>query len=205
MNWLAHLYLSDPSAQFRIGNLLPDLTSTSRLVGLPESYQKGIRCHREIDHFTDAHPRFKSCVSRFPPPYRRYGGILTDVYFDHLLARDWLKYSEMPLSEFIDDVYRGIEVCLSEIPAEVSHLLQRMRDENWLAYYHHIPGITETLRRISRRFRRPFDLSGSLPIFQQYEAAFADDFRVFFSELRMHVQRTFPRQASLVAAKHSTN
>src|SRR5215831_7568936 len=103
MNWLAHLYLSGASAQFRIGNLLPDLTSASRLVGFPELYQQGIRCHREIDHFTDTHPRVRSCVSRFPAPYRRYAGILTDVYFDHLLARDWLKYSEIPLFEFIDE------------------------------------------------------------------------------------------------------
>src|SRR5215469_15391972 len=190
MNWLAHLYLSEPSAQFRIGNLLPDLASASRLVGLAGSYQKGIRCHREIDHFTDAHPRFKSCVSRFPPPYRRYGGILTDIYFDHFLARDWSKYSEGPLSEFIGHVYRDIEVCLPEVPTEVAYVLRRMRDQNWLASYHHITGIEQTLRRISRRFRRPFDLSGSVAIFEEQTDAFADDFHGFFPELTMHVQRT---------------
>jgi acyl carrier protein phosphodiesterase len=35
MNWLAHLYLSEPSAEFRVGNLLPDLTGADKLVDLP--------------------------------------------------------------------------------------------------------------------------------------------------------------------------
>lgn len=109
MNWLAHLYLSEANPQFRVGNLLPDLASAAQLAGLGESFQRGIRCHREIDRFTDAHPRFKSCMSRFPPPYRRYGGVLTDIYFDHFLARDWLEYSGVSLNSFIDEVYRDIE------------------------------------------------------------------------------------------------
>ena len=204
MNWLAHLYLSEPNPQFRVGNLLPDLTTASKLVGLPEPYQQGIRRHRQIDVFTDAHPRVRSCVSRFPKPYRRYGGILTDVYFDHFLARDWLKHSESPLSEFIGDFYCDIELCLAEVPAEVAHILRRMRDENWLASYHHIAGIGETLRRIGGRFRRPFDLSGSLPIFEEYEGAFAEDFYAFFPELSMHVQRISPHHSSLAVASECT-
>ena len=204
MNWLAHLYLSEPDPQFRVGNLLPDLATRSQLISLPEPYQQGIRRHRQIDVFTDAHLRVRSCVSRFPKPYRRYGGILTDVYFDHFLARDWMKYSEVSLSEFIGDIYRDIEECLPEIPTEVAHVLRRMRDENWLASYHHIAGITETLRRIGRRFRRPFDLSRSLPVFEQHETDFANDFHAFFPELSMHVQRISPHLSSLAVASECT-
>ena len=189
MNWLAHLYLSEPDAEFRIGNLLPDLTSAARLAVLPDSYQRGIRRHHRIDSFTDIHPRFKSCVRRFPPPFRRYGGILTDVYFDHFLARDWPTYSEVPLLHFIGEVYRDIETCLPAILAETRLPLLRMCEENWLASYHSVPGVTDILGRISRRFRRPFDLTGSIPIFQEHESAFADDFRAFFPELTAHVQQ----------------
>lgn len=188
MNWLAHLYLSEDSPEFRVGNLLPDLASAAMLADLPEPFQKGIRCHRQIDRFTDTHPRFKSCVSRFPKPYRRYGGILTDVYFDHFLARDWSKYSNESLPAFIAKVHREIETCLPEVPPEVTPYLRRMRDENWLSSYHTLVGITEILRRVSRRLRRPFDLSASLPIFEAHEAGFADDFQAFFPELLEHVR-----------------
>lgn len=188
MNWLAHLYLSEPNAPFRVGNLLPDLTSAARLAHLPKPYQKGIRCHRQIDVFTDSHPRVQSCVRRFPPPYRRFGGILTDVYFDYFLARDWAEYSTVPLPDFISEIYRDIETCSSAIPAEANLPLQRMREEDWLGRYHHTAGVTDILGRIGRRMRRPFDLAGSLPIFQEFEAEYLADFQAFFPELKAHLQ-----------------
>jgi acyl carrier protein phosphodiesterase len=189
MNWLAHLYLSEAEPRFRVGNLLPDLASASPLVNLSDLYQKGIRCHRKIDVFTDAHPRFKACVARFPSPYRRYGGILTDIYFDHILARDWTKYSAVSLNEFMNEVYRDFETCLPEVPTEVGRRLERIRDEDWIGSYHTIAGIYDVLSRISRRFRRPIDLTGSLPIFQEKESDFSRDFHAFFRELMQHVQR----------------
>lgn len=194
MNWLAHLYLSEPNAQFRVGNLLPDLASAAKLAGLPEAFQKGIRCHRQIDRFTDLHPRFRSCVSRFPKPFRRYGGILTDVYFDHFVARDWSKFSTVPLPHFIIEVHRDIETCLPEIPSDIAPHLRRMSHENWLGSYHTLSGIEEILDRISRRLRRPFNLAGSVPVFVEQEAAFCEDFHAFFPELISHVQNgAFPK------------
>jgi len=183
MNWLAHLYLSEPNAQFRIGNLLPDLASAARLASLPEPFQQGIRRHRQIDRYTDSHPRVKACVSRFPPPFRRFGGILTDVYFDHILARDWVKYSDVPLPTFIREAYRDIETCSPALPLEARLPLLRMRDEDWLGTYHTLPGIAEILRRISHRLRRPFDLAASLPIFEQNQSFFEEEFHAFFPEL----------------------
>lgn len=189
MNWLAHLYLSEDDPEFRVGNLLPDLASAAKLAGLPEGFQRGIRCHRKIDRFTDDHPRFKSCVSRFPKPFRRYGGVLTDIYFDHFLARYWSQYSTVPLAQFIDEVYRDIETCLPDVPSEVVPHLLRMRDDNWLATYDTLAGIRAILQRVSCRLRRYFDLSASMPIFEQHQSEFLDDFREFFPELVAHLRQ----------------
>jgi len=195
VNWLAHLYLSEPNPPFRVGNLLPDLASAAQLANLPEPYQRGIRRHRQIDAFTDAHPRVKSCASRFPVPYRRFGGILTDVYFDYLLARDWSQYSSEPLRNFIDDCYGDIDLCLPEIPPHAALVLHRMQVEDWLGSYHHLAGIGQILTRISGRLRRPFDLAGSLPFFEQQESAFRKDFNAFFPELTAHLPRTQPQRS----------
>lgn len=188
MNWLAHLYLSEPNPQFRVGNLLPDLVRRAELTGLPEPFQRGIRCHRRIDAFTDAHPRVRSCVARFRPPYRRFGGILTDLYFDHFLARDWGMYCSIPLSDFITEVYRDIDICLPYIPANGAWVLDRMLREDWLGSYRDLSGITNILRRVSRRLRRPFDLSGSVPMFTEQAFAFSNNFHAFFPELIVHVE-----------------
>ena len=200
MNWLAHLYLSGLDPRFRVGNVLPDLASARQLSGLPEPYQLGIRCHRQIDIFTDAHPRVKRCVARFPKPFRRYGGILTDVYFDYFLARDWGRYSAVPLRGFIDEFYRDLDICLPEIPAEGARAFHRMREQDWLGSYRELSGIVDILKRISGRLRRPFDLSGSVTFFAEHESAFQDDFQAFFPELMTHAgrdcARLTPRYAS---------
>jgi acyl carrier protein phosphodiesterase len=43
MNWLAHLFLSEPDSAFRIGNLLPDLIPVHTLASLRTEFQRGIR------------------------------------------------------------------------------------------------------------------------------------------------------------------
>ena len=89
MNWLAHLHLSEPTSAFRLGNVLPDLVPARDLANLPEAFQRGIKCHHRIDAFTDAHPKFRQSVARLSPRFRRFGGIIVDVFYDHFLAVNW--------------------------------------------------------------------------------------------------------------------
>jgi acyl carrier protein phosphodiesterase len=56
MNWLAHLHLSEPNPEFRLGNLLADIATKQSLASLPAAFQRGITQHRRIDAFTDSHP-----------------------------------------------------------------------------------------------------------------------------------------------------
>src|SRR4051812_33392038 len=100
VNWLAHVYLSSPSPEFWIGNLLPDLVSATDLKSFPAKFQNGILCHREIDRFTDAHPLVRRSMARIPPPYPRYARIIVHIFYDHVLTRNWGCYSATPLVEF---------------------------------------------------------------------------------------------------------
>src|SRR5688572_8345575 len=97
MNWLAHLLLAEPTPQFRLGAILPDLVSMQVLAGLPPDFQRGIRQHRQVDAYTDSHAIFRRSVQRLDPPFRRFGGILVDIFYDHFIARDWQSFSATPL------------------------------------------------------------------------------------------------------------
>src|SRR4051794_25034383 len=108
MNWLAHLVLSEPSSAFRIGNLLPDILPWSEWRALPAKYQGGIECHRVIDSFTDSHPVFRRSVGRVGAPFRRYAGILIDVFYDHFLASLWSRYAMVPLDQFAAEFYNSL-------------------------------------------------------------------------------------------------
>jgi len=188
MNWLAHLFLSEPTPAFRIGNLLPDLVSTPALSGLPPEFLRGVQQHRRIDAFTDSHAIFRRSVARVKPEFRRFGGILIDIFYDHFLSRDWPNLSPIPLPAFVDEVYASFEIHQHEIPTEAYAHLERMKSANWLCAYGDLSGVSITLGRIGLRLRRPVPLANAISALEDDYADFQDDFAAFFPLLRSHVR-----------------
>ena len=64
MNFLAHSYLSFSEEQL-VGNMIADFVKNRDVARLPESIQKGIKLHRAIDTFTDAHPLIHEAKAPF--------------------------------------------------------------------------------------------------------------------------------------------
>ena len=101
MNYLAHLYLTDGTGLPLSGAVLGDHVR-GRLEGRFEpGLERSLRLHRHIDVVTDSHPLVVAARTEFGPGARRYGGIVLDLVYDHLLARDWPRYSAEPLREFV--------------------------------------------------------------------------------------------------------
>jgi acyl carrier protein phosphodiesterase len=190
MNWLAHLFLSEPFPAFRIGNLLPDLVPMSGLAGLSPEYMRGVRQHRRIDAFTDSHPIVRQSIRRVSPEFRRFGGVLVDIFYDHFLTRDWPKLSPTPLPVFVDEFYASFARHRGEIPPEAYLHLEQMKSANWLCAYGDLDGVSLTLQRISGRLRRPVPLGNAVSILESEYAGFQADFAAFFPELVSHVRIT---------------
>jgi acyl carrier protein phosphodiesterase len=184
LNWLAHLYLSEPSPEFRIGNLLPDLMPMSGLRHLPVEYQRGMERHQRIDCFTDTHPVVLRSMQRFTPPHRRFAGILVDIYYDHFLSRGWHAFCPVPLREFVDHFFEGFDYHRAELPAEACARLEQIRRAGWLCAYGEHAGLTDVLQRLGRRFRRPCDLASSMTTFEEQYENFRADSEEFFPQLR---------------------
>jgi len=187
MNWLAHLHLSEPSAAFRLGNVLPDLIGPRELACLPEEFQRGARCHHRIDAFTDAHPLFRQSVARLGQGYRRFGGIIVDVLYDHFLAANWTAHSATPLREAVDEFYTSFDAHRGDIPPAVWPVLERMREQDWLGSYGDLAGVQIALNRIGKRLRKPRDLGECVMELEANYGSFQQDFMVFYPELAAHV------------------
>jgi acyl carrier protein phosphodiesterase len=196
MNWLAHLYLSEPNAAFRIGNLLPDFLRPAELAGLPSEFQRGAEQHRRIDLFTDTHPVFRTSASRITGDFRRFKGILVDMFYDHFLARDWAKFSATPLRDFATEIYTSFETHRSEIPAEAYFHLERMKRANWLCAYRETSGVSAALGRIGQRLRRPVPLANAISVLEKQYDSFYADFNAFFPEMISHLWTAKHRSAS---------
>jgi acyl carrier protein phosphodiesterase len=188
MNWLAHLFLSEPTPGFRIGNLLPDLVPISALADLPEDFLRGVRQHRRIDAFTDSHAIVRQSVRRVGPEFRRFGGVLVDIFYDHFLTREWPGLSTTPLTDFAAEFYASFETHRDDIPPEALVHLEHMKSANWLCAYGDLGGVELTLGRMSQRLRRPVPLANAVAVLANDYAGFESDFAAFFPELTAHVR-----------------
>lgn len=183
MNWLAHLVLSDSAPEFRVGNILADLLPIGEIRALPEAYQAGVARHRAIDAYTDAHHVFKQSVARLEPPFRRFGGVIMDVFYDHALTRSWDRFGGRPIEDFVAGFHSDVEACRHEIPAGAYAILVRMRTGAWLTSYGDLHGLRTTLWRIGKRLRRPFDLAAATDQIELHYDSLVEDFNVFFPEV----------------------
>jgi acyl carrier protein phosphodiesterase len=105
MNFLAHIYLSGDNVDVRMGNLIGDFVKGRSLGRYPDGVQKGIFLHRAIDFYTDTHPATFEVRQLFRQGYRKYAGVVVDVFFDHFLARYWGTFSPYPLRGFTRKFY----------------------------------------------------------------------------------------------------
>ncbi len=197
MNFLAHLYVADATlgggAAVWIGSLLPDLARPHHaLDGLPPRAVAAVHQHRLVDAFTDTHPLVERSKARLRARHGRYTGILVDVFYDHLLAGTWDRYSATPLPQFIAQVHAAFRGHPHWMPPTMRYPVGKLMEEDWLSCYATVAGIELVLRRmsnrLSRRFERTVELHAAMPDLVQHKASLEQDFAAFFPRLVAHAQ-----------------
>lgn len=183
MNFLAHLYLAEPTPASILGNMLGDFVDGEFRQHYSAEICRGILLHRAVDKFTDNHPVFRRSKSRLDGRYRLLKGIVVDVFYDHFLACRWSDYSPQPLEDFCKQVYRIFEAHNHLVPARLQHILPRMISENWLLSYRERDGIARVLKGLSGRLSRPNHLADSIAELDHYYAVLEGDFQEFFPQL----------------------
>lgn len=184
MNFLAHALLAGDTPTMIVGGVVGDWIKGTLPGALPDDLAKGVALHRAIDHFAESHPAFNCSRSRVSPARRRYAGVLVDVFYDHLLARNWAAIHQQPLDEYCAAVYALIRDRLNDLPASAQPALKLMAQENWLASYAQIEGIADVLARMSRRARQPNPLAHGEQEFLADIEGFTGDFYEWLADAR---------------------
>lgn len=187
LNWLAHLFLSEPDPAYRIGNVIADWVKGEARAALREDLQRGVACHRVIDLFTDAHPLVKQSQARIRPPFVRFAAVLVDVFYDHFLAAEWGRYCAVPLREWTSSVYAQFSQFDGDLHPAVREGLARMAQEDWLCSYASTAGVSLILERMARRLSRPTPLAAGISELEAHYEGLRDDFHQFFPQLQRHV------------------
>lgn len=135
MNFLAHLHLAAHTGSSLTGNLLGDFIKGPLPTGLADHFDEGIWLHRKIDAFTDAHPAHRAAVASFALPWRRFGGIVVDMLYDHWLSQHWQRFSAAPLPRFLAQSYGQLLLDHHSLPQGLPMALRHMAEQDWLASY----------------------------------------------------------------------
>lgn len=184
MNYLAHLFLSPNNDLIRIGNLAGDFIKGMNQSLLPKEMQYGIQLHRTIDKFTDTHPLVIQSKHRIYSPYRRFSGVLIDIFYDHFLARHWHNYSTVHLTEFSHHIYTTLEIHQAILPPKLQYAAPIMKTQDWLNSYQTYSGIEQTLKRMQQRLKYEFPLAEAIDQLEQHHDNLEQDFLCFFPEIR---------------------
>ncbi|MFD2785516.1 acyl carrier protein phosphodiesterase [Hymenobacter rubripertinctus] len=196
MNFLAHLLLSGSPAttpdyaDIVVGNFAAEaVRGRAGLLAYPEPVQRGIRLHRFIDSFTDAHPVVRRTTARLRAAgLGKWAGVVADMGYDHLLARDFAHHHPAePLPQFARRQYALLHARRHEIPERLRPLLHHMRLGDWLTGYAHPTGLAQALQGLSRRVPAGAVMATGAAAFLAELPAYEADFAEFWPELRAEV------------------
>lgn len=184
MNYLAHAWLSGPNEGVMVGNFIADHLRGNDFSRFSEDVVQGIKMHRAIDQFTDSHPNFRASKRQFYSSFNRHSGILTDIYYDYLLAKDFRRHTGQELNVFAQGAYKVYTNHLSKIPESAQRFYQYLIKNNIYESYATQEGIVTVLMHLSHRIGHGVLLHASITDFQAAEAAIAADFDTFIKDLK---------------------
>ncbi|CAM1346726.1 ACP phosphodiesterase [Tenacibaculum insulae] len=184
MNFLAHLYLSGNNTELMIGNFIADHIKGNKFDHFNEEIKKGILLHREIDTYTDAHEIVRKSKRRLHERYRHYDGVIIDIFYDHFLAKNWQKYSAIPLNIYAKSVYQLLQENIEILPEKTQGILPYMIQYNWLYNYQFAKGIQLVLNGMNKRTQGKSQMNLASEDLLIHYQLFEDDFTLFFEDLR---------------------
>tara|TARA_R110000868_G_scaffold85368_1_gene240233 strand:- start:4 stop:591 length:588 start_codon:yes stop_codon:yes gene_type:complete len=188
MNHLAHLFLSQNNIDLMVGNFIADQVKGKDFNNYSEGVKQGIIMHRGIDTFTDTHPVVMQSKSRLYHIYHKYAPVIVDMYYDHILARKWLNYSTIKLSEFAQKTYDKLISQQEQMPKRSQRILHYMIQGDWLCGYATTKGMKHALGGLASRAKYDSKMEMAHLDLQKDYLFYAAEFELFFPELIEYVR-----------------
>lgn len=178
-----------------VGNFIADFIRNKYLEQLDPGIQQGVLLHRAIDQYTDTHPLIQQGTKRLHARHSKYASVLIDVYYDYLLAKNWLLFHQKPLSEFTEGVYEVLMRHRPIMPPSLQRRLPHMVADDWLRGYGTQAGLEFTFERMKLRVSKPHYFENAFDSLEQNLEAFEEEFLRFFPEMIKFVAQTIPPHA----------
>ena len=174
-----------------LGNFFADHIRGNKFDHFPEKIQKGIRLHRAIDTFTDAHPVVRQSSKKLYKNHGHYSRVIVDIFYDHFLAKQWQNYAEVPLEDYTANFYELLLAHYELLPQLTKRLLPHMMKDNWLLNYANFEGISKALKGMDMRAKNESNMHLAIWDLKQHYTTFEYEFLTFFKELIVFSQKQY--------------
>lgn len=185
MNFLFHMHLSGNDPELLVGNFMGDFVKGPLGDTYPPRITQGLVLHRKIDSFAQRDASFQASRLRMSPHFGLYRGVLVDIFYDHLLAKDWNTWSDVPLPDYISLTRSIIERHLAIMPKRLQEFVPVIFSE-LLPSYGSYSGIESALRRMSGRVRRPNPLAEGITELKLHYKELENDFGRFIVAIQQY-------------------
>ena len=187
LNYIAHIHIGSHTKTNLLGNFLGDFVKGSQLQYLPFEIEQGIRLHRSIDVYTDAHPLIIELKRSFPRSIRRMAGVVIDIYFDYLLMRTWKRYSNTHFDIIFSLFYHQLEQFSLPDNAHFNQQAERLKTHQWLHQYMNIDTCFQALVSIENRLKNRVLFATEAQYFLlQHSNQLESSFQQFYPECLEH-------------------
>ena len=177
------IFIDDNNENIIIGNFIADAVKGKKYNNYPKEIKAGILLHREIDNYTDNHPIVKKSKRRLNERYRHYNGVIIDILYDHFLAKNWERYSNVLLTDYVETFYDSLEENYHILPLRVQKMMPYMMNDNWLVSYASLEGISKALDGMNRRTKYRSNMNEAVNELEVFYSDFETEFSFFFEEL----------------------
>jgi len=183
MNFLAHYFLSPEDDQIALGNFIADAVKGKEFEKYNDKIKNGILLHREIDNYTDRHLVFRRSAQILNSKYKKYSGVIIDIYYDHFLAKNWKDYSKTDLVDFVSQAYKILIKNYFILPKKIKRILPFMIAQNWLVGYANLNDLQRVFNGMARRTTFDSGMENAIFDLKNNYTTFENDFREFFPDL----------------------
>jgi acyl carrier protein phosphodiesterase len=184
MNCLAHLYLSGENTDIMFGNFIGDGVKGKQIANFAPQVQDGISLHRFIDTYTDSHQITADARAIIRPYFRKYSGVVLDVYFDYFLGNQWQKHHDSSLPEFVDNCYLVLDEFEPHMSEKTQHFFKYMKIYNWLLNYSNKQALQQIFGGMARRTPFESNMEQAVVVLNQHHRELELAFEDFFPELK---------------------
>jgi acyl carrier protein phosphodiesterase len=191
MNYLAHAFLSFNNPKILVGNLMNDFVKGAQKFDYELEIQNGMKLHRVIDAFTDAHELNKNIKKLFVPAYRLYAGAFIDVCYDHFLAKHFNSFSILPLEDFAQATYITLNDYALILHPNFAKIAPNMQRQNWLCNYQYTWAIERSFAGLKYRAKYIAETETAFELFKQNYEEIEAAFLQFFPALWLHAKSHF--------------